>query len=396
VKRTPVVAAQTCAAALAVPAAAHASVVVDWNRFLLDVQATPGAQPATVHPTYELAIMHAAIADAVRHASSEAAADAAARATLLALYPAQRAATEQQYANEIARVHDGRAKGVAVGARAAAKILAERAHDGSAATPPPYTPGTSPGDYQLTPPGFAAPVFTHWSRVRPFTLRSAAQFRPPAPPPITSPKYVASLDEVQALGSAQNSTRTPDQTQIGLFWNPPIWAAWNRIAQTAAHGGLAADARVFATLNLTLADSVIALYDAKYADNVWRPITALRALRDPSWTPLSNTAPDPSYPGAHGTVSAAAADVLAAFYGNDFALTAGSTALPGVQRSFTSFSEAAEEASVSRIYNGNHTRIDQVAGENLGHDVARWALGRMLRTGAWEGPQLDRSFSRRR
>jgi hypothetical protein len=342
--------------------------------------------------------MHAAIERAAsgRRGSAEAAVDAAARDTLLALYPAQRTAIEQQYATEIARVRDGRAQGIAAGERAAARVLAARAHDGSTAAPLPYTPGTNPGDYQLTPPAFAAPVFTHWSRVRPFTLRSAGQFRPPAPPVITSPKYLAALDEVQALGSAQNSTRTADQTQIGLFWNPPIWAAWNRIAETVAHGGVASDARVFATLDETLADTVIAFYDAKYAFNVWRPITALRALRDPGWTPLSNTAPDPSYPGAHGTVSAAAADVLAAFYGNDVAFTADSTALPGVQRSFTSFSEAAEEASVSRIYNGNHTRVDQVAGENLGHDVARWALARMLRNGAWEGAQLDRSFSRRR
>jgi hypothetical protein len=102
----------------------------------------------------------------------------------------------------------------------------------------------------------------------------------------------------------------------------------------------------------------------------------VQALIDKSWLPLSNTAPDPSYPGAHGTISAAAADVLTASYGNDFAFNADSTALPGVTRSFTSFTEAAEEASVSRIYNGNHTRIDQVAGENLGHDVAAWVLGR--------------------
>ena len=135
---------------------------------------------------------------------------------------------------------------------------------------------------------------------------------------------------------------------------------------------------MFAALNLAFADSVIAFYDAKYAYRLWRPVTAIRATSDPTWTPLSNTAPDPSYPGAHGTISAAAADVLAAFYGNDFAFSVDSTALPGVVRTFVSFSEAAQEASVSRIYNGNHTRVDQVAGENLGHDVAgrRPAVGR--------------------
>ena len=101
---------------------------------------------------------------------------------------------------------------------------------------------------------------------------------------------------------------------------------------------------------------MIAFYDAKYTYKLWRPVTAIRATTDPTWTPLSNTAPDPSYPGAHGTISAAGADVLSAVYGNDFAFDVDSTALPGVLRSFVSFTEAAQEASVSRIYNGNHTR----------------------------------------
>jgi hypothetical protein len=398
-------AALTCAAVAAAPAAAHAQTAprpadaaVAWNQFLLDLQAAPNVQPATVHPTYELAVMHAAIYDAVvaidrsappylariaapRSASREAAADAAARDTLVALYPSQTAAIEQRYLSAIEAVPAGRARalGVLVGQRAALQILNARRDDGATAQPLPFTPGTQPGDYQLTPPAFAQPVFTHWPQVRPFVLRRAAQFRPPAPPAIDSPKAVAALDEVRALGAATGSTRTADQTQIGLFWNPPIWAAWNRIAETAAlarPGGLSAHARAFAALDLTLADSVIAFYDAKYTYRLWRPVTAIRALLDPTWTPLSNTAPDPSYPGAHGTVSAAAADVLAAFYGNDFAFAATSTALPGVTRTFTSFSEAADEATVSRIYNGNHTRIDQVAGENLGRDVAGYVLGR--------------------
>jgi len=164
-----------------------------------------------------------------------------------------------------------------------------------------------------------------------------------------------------------------------VFWNPAIWATWNRIAQTAAlghPGSLDTDANTFAALNLTFADTVIAFYDAKYTYRLWRPVTEIRALADPAWTPLSNTANDPSYPGAHGAISAAGADVLAGAYGNDFAFTVDSTALPGVLRDFTSFTEAAEEASVSRIYNGNHTRIDQIAGENLGHDVAAFVTRR--------------------
>ena len=383
--------------------------VIDWNRFLLDLQATPGDQPASVHPTYELAMLHAAINDAavtidhsgkryltrvraMTDASLSAAANAAAHDTLVALYPSLRASIDQHYASLLGQVPAGRRKlnGVRVGRLVAAQLLSRRANDGSSASPIPFQPGTSPGDYQLTPPAFAQPVFTHWSRVKPFLLRRADQFRPTPPPAITSARYAAAIDEVKSLGAAQGSTRTADQTQIGQFWNPPIWAAWNRIAQAAAlahHGGLSENAHTFAALNLAFADATIAFYDAKYAYHVWRPISAIHAAdadgnpdttADPNWTPLSTTAPDPSYPGAHGTISAAGADVLAAIYGNDFPFTVTSPALPGLTRSFVSFSEAAQEASMSRIYNGNHTRLDEVAGENLGHDIVSFVLARDL------------------
>ena len=169
-------AALACAAIAAAPAAAHADAAVSWNQFLLDLQATPNVQPPTVHPTYELAVMHAAIYDAVvasRTASRAAAADAAARDTLVVLYPSQAAAIDQRYAAELGAIRSGRARsqGVRVGRRAAAQILRARRNDGSAAQPLPFTPGTQPGDYQLTPPAFGQPVFTHWSDVRPFVLR---------------------------------------------------------------------------------------------------------------------------------------------------------------------------------------------------------------------------------
>jgi hypothetical protein len=383
--------------------------VIRWNRFLLDLQATPGDQPATVHPTYDLALMHAAIYDAIvsidrsaspylttvhgpHSASLPAAADAAAHDTLAALYPALAPTIDQQYMTELAQVPGSRHKeqGVDVGQAVAQELLAARADDGSTASLLPFTPGTNPGDYQLTPPAFAAPVFTHWRFVKPFALREADQFRPPPPPALTSPQYAAAISEVKTLGTAQGSTRTPDQTQIGLFWNPPIWATWNRIAQSAAlghDGTLSGDARTFAALNLTFADSVIAFYDAKYTYAFWRPVTAIRnaggdgnpdTVADANWTPLSATAPDPSYPGAHGTVSAAGAAVLSSIYGNDFQFTVTSPALPGVERPFVSFSQAAEEASVSRIYNGNHSRADEVAGEDLGLDVAGAVTANLL------------------
>jgi hypothetical protein len=407
------------ATALALPAAAAApargsaapadDTAIQWNRFLLGIQAAPGNQPSTVHPTYDLALMHAAIYDAVvsidrsaapyvthvhgpHRASLAGAADAAAHDVLVALYPALGPAIDDEYAAQLAQIRASRHKeqGVDVGHAVAEEILAARANDGSTAALLPFTPGTSPGDYQLTAPAFAQPVFTHWRFVRPFALQRADEFRPAAPPALTSPQYAAAINEVKTLGVAQGSTRTPDQTQIGVFWNPPIWATWNRIAQSAAlghDGTLSHNARAFASLNLTFADSVIAFYDAKYAYALWRPITAIRnadtdgnpdTMADPGWTPLSTTAPDPSYPGAHGTISAAGAAVLASIYGNHFQFTVTSPALPGIERPFASFWQAAEEATASRIYNGNHTRVDQVAGEDLGHDVAMFVTHHFL------------------
>jgi hypothetical protein len=390
----------------AVPAALDP--VMQWNRFVLDLQAAPGAQPANIHPTYDLAIVHTAIYDAavsIHHAappylvreepargsaSTIAAVNAAAHDTLLRLYPALRAPIDQQYLTMQRRVPDGarRMRGTRVGRVIAARILASRAGDGSTARPPAFTSTGAPGDYQPTPPALAPPVFTHWPAVRPFVLHRANELRPPAPPALTSPQYAAALEETRALGAATGSTRTPEQTQIGLFWNAPIWATWNRIAQSvslAHHSDLFQSARTFATLNLAFADSAIAFYDAKYAYRLWRPVTAIRmagadgnagTIADPAWTPLSATAPDPSYPGAHATISAAGARVLAAFFGDGGHLVVTSPTLPGAVRSFPTLSAAAREASVSRILNGNHTRLDEAAGATLGRSVAARVLGR--------------------
>ena len=392
------------------PPATSPDQVIQWNRILLGILRTPGAQPATVHPTRSMAILHAAVYDAVnaiaktnapylvdlgapRHASEPAAAAAAAHAVLVRLYPAQAAALDADLAVSLSQVPDGRAKdqGIRVGEEAAAAILTLRSDDGSAATPIPFVPGTNPGDYQLTPPGFVQPVFTHWPFVQPFALRSANQFRPAPPPALTSPTYTASFNEVKSLGLASSATRSADQTQIARFWAAPIQNYWNEIAQTAAlaHGTtLVQNARLFALLDLTLADSVIAFYDAKYTYHFWRPITAIRAAAndgnpatagDPNWTPLATTALDPSYPGAHAVVSAAGADVLSTFFGGDsenFAVT--SEVLPGVVRGFTSFSAAADEASLSRIYAGQHFRFDLVAGQRLGTQVADYVQRNFL------------------
>ena len=397
-------------AAKATPHEAPGQPVIDWNQVLLSIVNSPGAQPANVQPTRNFAVLHAAIYDAVNaidrthepylvfvrashDASETAAADAAAHTTLDALYPSQQSLVDATYATELAKVAAGPAKenGIRVGERVADDLLAIRANDGSSIVPPPFVATANPGDYGSTPPNFPAPAFTTWGQVTPFVLDTGAQLRPAAPPALTRDAYAAATNEVQSLGSATSTTRTPEQTEIGKFWNPPIQNFWNQIADGVAaahHTNLPTTARLFAALNLSFADSAIAFYDAKYTYRLWRPVTAIRladtdgnpsTVADPGWLPLSgNTAADPSYPGAHSTISAAGADVLDSFYGDkqEFSLT--SPVLPGVTRSFTGFKAASEEAGLSRIYSGQHTRIDHVAGQKLGHDVAGFVLHNAL------------------
>ena len=384
--------------------------VIDWNQVLLSIVNTAGAQPANIQPTRNFAILHAAIYDAVnsidrahepylisvrapRDASKTAAADAAAHTALIGLYPALQNSLDSDYAAELAQVPNGPAKdkGIRLGERVASDLLAVRATDGSNVVPAPFVAGTNPGDYRPTPPNFPTPAFTTWGKVTPFVLEHSGQFRPAPPPALTSDAYAAAINEVQSLGSATSTVRTSEQTEIGKFWSPPIQNFWNQIAQTVAlghHSDLTTTARLFATLNLSFADSAIAFYDAKYAYRLWRPVTAIRladtdgnpmTVADPTWLPLAvNTAADPSYPGAHSTISAAGADVLASFYGDHQSFSVTSTALPGVTRSFTSFAAAAQEAGLSRIFSGQHTRLDHVAGLKLGRDVAGFVLHNAL------------------
>jgi PAP2 superfamily protein len=386
-------------------ASGSGAIVIAWNKELLKIVKTPGAQPATVHPTRSYAILHAAIYDAVvsitrnapaylfsvnapRSARADAAAAVAGHDTLVALYPTWKAALDQQLAGELATIPNGAGKqqGIQVGQTVAARLIAIRANDGSAAKPEPFVPGNQPGNYRRTPPKFPAPVFTNWGNVTPFVLNNAAQFRPGPPPALTSQAYAQALNEVKSLGQNSSTTRTPDQTVIAKFWAGPIWNTWNEIAENAAlahHTNLVTTARLFAALNLSFADSTIAFYDAKYDYQLWRPITAIRladtdgnpaTVGDPTWMPLAVTAADPSYPGAHSTISAAGATVLSAFFGNQDQIQVTSDVLPGVVRTFVSYNDVETEAGLSRIYAGQHTRIDHEAGLALGLAVAQFVL----------------------
>jgi hypothetical protein len=264
--------------------------------------------------------------------------------------------------------------------------------------------GNQPGQWRPTPPAFDLPQAPHWAQLTPFSLQSGSQFRPDEPPALTSVAYAEALNEVKSLGSATSSTRTAEQTQIARFWadglgsyTPP--GHWNQIAdqQATADGfGYGSAARLLAILNVALADSSIASRDAKYAYDLWRPVTAIRnadsdgnpeTTAQSDWQPLLITPNHPEYVSGHSTYSAAAAEVLTTILG-DRAFDTTSIGLPNVSRSFSSFEDAAAEAGRSRIYGGIHYEFSNQIGQALGTEVAGWVLDAFRTDVDLRGPQL--------
>jgi membrane-associated phospholipid phosphatase len=286
----------------------------------------------------------------------------------------------------------------------AQEVLALRRHDGADQVVP-STIGTEPGEWQPTPPAYQQqPALPQWPQVTPFTMTSGSQFRPPAPPPLTSAEYTASFNEVKALGAKDSAVRTEDQTQIALFWiNGPGTATppghWNEVAQVVAESqgnSLVENARLFALLNLAVADAGIVSWDAKYAYDLWRPVTAIRAadldgnadtVADPDWTPFIVTPPFPAYTSGHSTFSAAAAAALADFFGrDDIAFTLRSETPDATDRSFASFADAAWESGVSRIYGGIHWNFDNVQGLATGEALGHFVVAHYLRPRSADEP----------
>lgn len=393
-------------------AASRADVVIDWNNAALGAIRTNHTPPPVA--ARALAILHASIFDAVNgisrrcecylvpsavpaDASLEAAASAAAHRVLLSLFPSSRAIFDALHAQVLATVGDGPRKATAIGwgEFVAAEFLTQRATDGwNAIVPAPS--GSGPGYWEPTPPAFAHYLLPQWGMVSPFCMPDDGRFLPPGPPALTSAKYALDYNEIKALGANEGSTRTAEQSQIALFWadgagteTPP--GHWNTIAQELGSrlgNSLEDNARLFAVLNLAMADAAICAWDAKYSFDFWRPVTAIRngdldgnpaTVADPAWSSFLITPPFPDYVSGHSTFSGAAAAVLAGFYGtDDIPFTTGSEFLPGVSRSFASFSAAAEEAAVSRLYGGIHFRSANEDGLHAGLQIGAWAFANFL------------------
>ena len=449
------------AAALALPPAANRGrpsfgdpegrdAVLDWNAVLCaananDHSGTFGSkqQGGPGRTARAFAIVHIAIYDAVNSirprakkyltqdlrplASIDAAVAQAAHDTLVALYPAQDAVFDSALADYLSVLANtpSKAQGIRLGAQCAANILAARSNDGSQ-TEPTYTPGQLPGDHREDPlnpgQGFLNPG---WGSVLPFALTSGSQFRGGPPPALDSVEYAVAFLDVQKLGSdgiVTPTQRTEEQTEIGLYWaydgvinlgTPP--RLYNQIATTIAEqqgNSEIENARLFALINIALADAGICCWESKYHYNFWRPILGIREANDgtgpsglgdgnlltagdagfvPLGAPASNgsnggidfTPGFPAYPSGHATFGASLFRTLSRFYASDEVpftfvsdelngLTTGSdatTVRPLSPRSFPSLSAAAVENARSRVYLGVHWQFDADAGLQAGSQI---------------------------
>jgi hypothetical protein len=342
-------------------------------------------------------------------ASKEAAAIAASYTVLSSLYPDQQATLDAAYQATLGDVHGNarqKADGIAWGQTVADAVLAWRSQDSSNATSNyQAAPQGGPiGEYELTPGAgleakgsYLPPLTPQWGQVTPWAMTSADQFLPPPPPAVGSAAYAAAFNEVKSLGAANSTTRTADETLYTNFWadvpghsvTPP--GHWDEIAEHVSlqEGlNLEQNAHLFALLNIGLADAAINCWDAKYIYNYWRPITAIRDPRasqinpdntsDPNWTPLWNTPNFPGYTSGHSTFSGAASAILASIFGDNTSFMIGSDDMPGYSRSYTSFSQAADEAGESRVVGGIHSSFDNVAGLNTGRELGNFIAQNLL------------------
>jgi hypothetical protein len=385
--------------------AADPAVISDWNALAVT---TFGGDPtmAPQETFLYVGFVQAAVYNAVvgidgryepyrfharaRHeASTQAAAVAAAHKVLVTYSPYAQATLDATYATSLARIPDGRSKtrGVAFGILAADQLIAMRTNDGRNA-PVLFTQPPGPGVWRPTPPALLPMAVPWMGGVTPLLVRSGAQFGEPGPPPaLASARYTRDFAEVKALGSATSAARTPEQTSTALFFSGNAGAQFNaalRDQVTVRHLDIVDAARMFAAVDMSEADAIIAVWHAKYFYGFWRPITAINLAdtddnpatqADPSWTPLLTTPPYPDYvsgySGATGAFTRALADALDTRH---LQLTLISTAVPGAVRTYDSGKTLRNDVVDARVWLGIDFRFADTAGVDMGQQVADWAL----------------------
>jgi hypothetical protein len=383
---------------------ANADAVCDWNTKAgeIIVSARMGPPPAN----RALAIANTAVYEAVNAitkrypagalkleaapgASVDAAVAAANRTALSKLLPSQQSVVDTAYQAALSKIADGPAKtsGITVGEKAAAAILAMRADDGAAAAET-YRPQTAAGVYVPT----VIPAVTHWPQRKPWLMTSSSQFRPGPPPALTSPLWARDYNEIKALGGKSSSRRTAEQTQIAGFWEATLPPIYNGIVLSIADAPgreVTQNARLFAAVAQAADDALLAVFEAKYHYNFWRPVTAIRngdldgndaTERDVSWTPFIETPMHPEYPCAHCTVAAAVGTVLQAEIGSGSipTLTTTSYLVKGPARNWAKIEDFMQEVENARVYDGVHFRNSTEVGTAMGKQVGALAVAKFL------------------
>jgi hypothetical protein len=315
---------------------------------------------------------------------------------------------DAEYTASLASIPAGpsKAAGIAVGNSAATAILTLRAGDGwnqQTMVDTGYPQGSAPGEWRFTPPNDFA-FAPQWGNMQPFALFRSNQYRPSPPYKVNSKRYTEDFNEIKALGGdgvITPSARTADQTEIARFWYESSPLGWNRIARTVSHSkglGLWENARLFALLNLASVDGYIANFESKYHYLYWRPVTAIRladsdgnpdTIGDPTWISLLETPPVPDYASGHSVQGGALAEILKLFFGADrIGFTTCSTTMlvnnncgeaAQILRSFSTFSQAAEENALSRILVGIHFRKATSEGMEHGRKIAHHVYVHYLR-----------------
>jgi hypothetical protein len=387
------------AATLAGAPRAYADVVTDANAKAADVASKYPSTPIAVRT---MAIVQVSVFDAVNAiagrypslvakvtatpgASAESAVAAATRTSLLKLMPTQQVAIEADYRAALQALPDGPAKadGIAVGEQAATSVVAACADDGAVA-PDMYRPHTTAGAYVPT----VIPAVPHWGNRRPWVMTTGNQFRPGPPPALTSDTWKRDYDEIKALGARNSTQRTPEQTAIAKFWEATAPAVYWPVARSVASApgrDVVENARLLALAAMAMDDALIAVFDAKYTYNFWRPITAIRSgdggARDPGWTPFIDTPMHPEYPCAHCIVSASLGAVLEAEIGAGPVptLSSSSSTAGGAVRTWASVGDFTREVAVARIYDGVHYRNSTEVGSEMGRKIGALAVKKLPR-----------------
>ncbi len=408
-----------CAAAavcgMLAPAHARADTVTDWNGYASTAIVTNAGQPPPVS-ALSFAMVQGAVYDAVnaidrghrsylpqppagRWASKDAAVATAAYRVLVTLFPLQQSTLDPQYQSSLGAIADtppgAKDAGIAAGQAAATTMLAARENDGRNG---PFTPlvGTTPGVWRPTPPSNAQDPAPWVANVRPFLVPNVEMLRTRPPNALTSRAYARDVNEVKSVGALHSTTRTADQTDSAIFWQEPAFQLWNRIFRGIAaqqHLNVVDNARLFASLDLAIADGAIGCWNNKYLWKFWRPITAIReadtdgnraTVADPLWTPLFDpstpvaappalvTPAFPDHPSGHNCGAGAIVQTLQYFFRTDRLRVSATSLKSGTTRTWHRLSDLLQENINARVWAGIHFRTADTEGALLGEKVARY------------------------